>query len=113
MEQNLQEVEQVLSETGCNASETQEEEQQVVLETGCSASGAIRQLILNMISTRKSLIECGYKKLIIDASATSMIIEKTNGIKQFIPIQDEINNESDDDAAMVNNNIYFFFIFLF
>lgn len=67
-------------------------------------------LLSNIITSFKLLVEYyDYRKIVIDASENSIMVEKNDDIKQIIPIQQDQNNENDDDEEiMVNNNINFF-----
>ena len=83
-----------------NVQEIQEEE---IIASGCSSSGVIKKLVLNMIAVRELLVECGFKKIIIDTSETFMILETANGKEQLIPIYGH-NNDNDNECHDFDDN---------
>ena len=83
-----------------NVQKIQEEE---IIASGCSSSGVIKKLVLNMIAVRELLVECGFKKIIIDTSETFMILEMANGKEQLIPIYGH-NNDNDNEYHDFDDN---------
>jgi hypothetical protein len=61
-------------------------ENQVVLSSGSSTAGAIRKLILNIMAARESLVECGYKRIVIDVVNPTVTVETIDGKEEIIPI---------------------------
>jgi hypothetical protein len=78
-------------------------EEEILIE-GNSTAGAIKKLILNIVATRESLQECGYKRIMIDSSKASAVVEMANGSTLSIPTiynndttTTTTNNDDDDD----------------
>jgi len=65
-----------------------------VLIEGSSVAGAIKRLLLNMSTVRRSLVECGYKKIIINTSKTIIVVETTDGKERIVPVFDDHDDTS-------------------
>src|SRR5271170_848918 len=65
-----------------------------VLIEGSSVAEAIKRLLLNMSAVRRSLVKCGYKKIIINTSKTTIVVEITDGKERIIPVFDDHDDTS-------------------
>lgn len=77
---------------------------EVVLLSGNSTAGAIRKLILNTNATRKSLLECGYKRMIIDVAKTT--VETMDGKEVTLPATVETMDGKEVTLPASSNDNY-------